>query len=59
MPEYVYILSFSLGKVFEHCIIDDETELSSEELLKKHGLNADECSIMYSTDKLELESLED
>lgn len=34
-------------------------ELTIEEILKKHGLNEDECSIMYSTDKLNLEPLED
>ena len=57
--EYCYILSYGLGKVFEHAITKDEVNLTTEEILKKHGLNEDECSVMYSTDKLNLESLED
>lgn len=58
-PQYCYILSFGLGKVFEHFITEDEVDFTTEELLKKHGLNEDECSVMYSTDKLYLEHLED
>ena len=57
--EYCYILSYALGKVFEHLITEDEVNLTTEEILKKHGLNEDECSVMYSTDKLNLEPLED
>lgn len=57
--KYCYILSYGLGKVFEHFITEDEVDLTTEELLKKHGLNEDECSVMYSTDKLNLEPLED
>lgn len=57
--KYCYILSLGLNKVFEHFITEDEVNLTTEELLKKHGLNEDECSIMYSTDKLNLETLED
>lgn len=58
-PEYCYILSYSLSKIFEYCITEDEVELNLEELLRKHGLNVDECSFMYSSDKLNLEPLED
>lgn len=57
--EYCYILSYGLGKVFEHFITEDEVNLTTEEILEKHGLNADERSVMYSTDKLNLEPLED
>ena len=58
-PQYCYILSFGLGKVFEHFITEDEVNLTTEEILKKHCLNEDECSVMYTTDKLYLEHLED
>lgn len=57
--EYCYILSFGLGKIFKHLITEDEVDLTTEELLKKHGLNEDECSIMYASNNLELELLED
>lgn len=59
ITKYCYILSYGLGKVFEHFITEDEVNLTTEEILKKHGFNEDECSIMYSTDKLNLEPLED
>lgn len=58
-PKYCYILSYGLGKIFKHFITEDEVDLTTEELLKKHGLNEDECNIMYSINELELESLED
>lgn len=59
ITQYCYILSLGLGKVFEHFITEDEVDLTTEELLKKHGLNEDECSVMYSNNKLNLENLED
>lgn len=59
ITQYCYILSFGLGKVFEHFITEDEVNLTTEEILKKHGLNEDECSVMYSNNKLNLEPLED
>lgn len=58
-PEYCYILSYGLGKIFKHFITEDEFNLTTEELLKKYGLNEDECSIMYTSNNLELELLED
>lgn len=57
--EYCYILGYGLGKIFEHLITEDEINLTTEEIFNKHGLNEDECSIMYATDKLNLEPLED
>lgn len=59
ITQYCYILNYNIGKVFEHFITEDEVNLTTEELLKKHGLNEDECSIMYSNNKLNLESLKD
>lgn len=57
--EYCYVLDYNTGKVFKHCITKDEVDLTTEELLKKYGLNEDECSIMYASNNLELELLED
>lgn len=59
IPEYCYILAFGIGKVFKHLLKEDEVDLNTEELLKKYGLNEDECSIMYASNNLELELLED
>lgn len=57
--QYCCILNYNTGKVFKHCITEDEVDLTTEELLKKYGFNEDECSIMYSSNNLELELLED
>lgn len=59
ITQYCCILDHNTGKVFKHCITEDEVNLSTEELLKKYGLNEDECSIMYASNNLELELLED
>lgn len=57
--EYCYVLDHNTGKIFKHRITEDEVDLTTEELLKKYGLNEDECSIMYTSNNLELELLED
>ena len=56
--QYCCILDFNTGKVFKHCITEDEVNLTSNELLYKYGFKADECSIMYTSNNLELELLE-
>ena len=56
--QYCCILDFNTGKAFKHCITEDELNLTSEELLDKYGFNADECSIMYTSNNLELKLLE-
>ena len=56
--QYCCILDYNSGKVFKHQIAEDELNLTSEELLDKYGFNADECSIMYTSDNLELKLLE-
>lgn len=57
--QYCCILDFNTGKVFKHCITEDEINLTTEELLDKYGFNEDECSIMYTSNNLELELLKD
>lgn len=58
ITEYCCILDHSTGEVFKHCITEDEVDLTTEELLKKYGFKEDECSIMYTSNNLELKLLE-
>lgn len=58
ITQYCCILDFNTGEVFKHCITEDEVNLTSNELLYKLGFNADECSIMYTSNNLELKLLE-
>ena len=58
ITQYCCILDFNTGNVFKHCITEDEVNLTSNELLYKLGFNADECSIMYTSNNLELKLLE-
>lgn len=55
--EYVYILDFRNNRICEIGIAGDDTNLNSEELLSRYGLYIDNCNIMYSTHKLNLENI--
>lgn len=55
--EYVYILDFRKNRICEIGIAGNDTTLNSEQLLNKYGLNIDNCNIMYSTYKLNLENI--
>ena len=58
ITEYCYVLNYNTGEIFKHCITEDEVNLTTEKLLDKYGFNADECSIMYTSNNLELKLLE-
>ena len=58
ITHYCCILNYNTGKVYKHCITEDEVNLTTEELLKKYGFKESECSIMYASNNLELELLE-
>ena len=58
ITHYCCILNYNTGKVYKHCITEDEVNLTTEELLKKYGFKESECSIMYTSNNLELKLLE-
>lgn len=57
MDEYLYVLDFNSAKIFEIKLDNEEQELEAEEILSRRGLNADECHFMFTTSKLELETI--
>ena len=59
VTQYCCILDFNTGKVFKHCITEDEANLNTADLLRKYGFKESECSVMYTSNNLELKLLED
>ena len=51
---YLYILEFSYPAIYEIELTEEDQELTSDEILKKHGLKEDNCHFMYSKNELEL-----
>ena len=58
VTQYCCILNFNTGEVFKHCIAEDEANLNTVDLLRKYGFKESECSIMYTSNNLELKLLE-
>ena len=54
---YLYVLDFSCPGIYEIELTEEDQKLTSNEILKKHGLKEDNCHFMYTKDKLELEIL--
>lgn len=52
--EYVYILDYCNGGIYEIELTpeEQEQELDMDIFLKEYGLNADECSWMFTTNKI-------
>ena len=55
--KYLYILDYSIGKLYEINIENYSEETYGEDILKDYGLRYVECSYMYSYIKLKLESI--
>ena len=51
---YLYVLEFSYPAIYEIELTEEDQELTSYEILKKHGLKEDNCHFMYSKNELEL-----
>ena len=58
VTQYCCILDFNTGKAFKHFITEDEANLNTVELLRKYGFKETECSVMYTSNNLELTLLE-
>lgn len=50
--EYLYVFDFTTCKIYQINVTDDERE--TEEILESHGLKADDCQYMWSTEELEI-----
>lgn len=55
--EYIYILSFGTNEVLEIGITEEDSNLTTEELLDKYDLDIDDCLVMYNSYRLKLKTL--
>lgn len=55
--EYVYVFDYNQCSIYEIELNEDTTNLETDELLNHYSLNVDECYVMFSSKKLEIESL--
>lgn len=55
--EYVYILSFGTNEVLEIGVTEEDSNLTTEELLDKYNLDIDNCLVMYNSYRLNLKTL--
>ena len=56
---YLYVLDFSYPGIYEIELTEEDKKLTSNEILKKHGLKEDNCHFMYTENKLELSTLKE
>ena len=55
--EYAYIFDYTFGGIYEVELNDETNYLDTEELLNYYNLSIDDCYVMFSTRKLEIETL--
>ena len=55
--EYAYIFDYNQCKIHEVKLDENTTNLMTDELLDYYDLNSDECYVMFSSKKLEIEPL--
>ena len=55
--QYIYILSFGTNEVLEIGITEEDSNLTTEELLDKYDLDIDNCLVMYNSYRLKLKTL--
>lgn len=51
-------MDYSYGAIYEHKATPDDLDIDGDDLCRKYGLNIDECYIMYSEHKIEIEPLD-
>lgn len=56
--EYAYIFDYNQCKIYEVKLDENTTNLMTDELLDYYDLNPDECYIMFTDHKIEIECLE-
>lgn len=55
--EYAYVMDYSVGEIFEIEITKENEGLETEELLDKYNFNIDECYLMFSNKKLNINKI--
>lgn len=51
---YLYVLEYSYPAIYEIELTEEDQNLTSYQILEKHGLKEDDCHFMYTENKLEL-----
>lgn len=51
-PEYIYAMCYSDSCIYEIELDEIDEKLHTEEILKRRGLNLEECDIMYTTRRI-------
>lgn len=57
MNEYLYVLDFCTPGVYEIKLDDKDKDIEIEEILDRRGLKSSNCSFMFVSEKLELETI--
>lgn len=57
--DYLYVFDFSYPALYEIELIEEDENLTTEEIRKKRGLKEDNCQFMYTENKVELETIKD
>lgn len=52
IKEYLYVMDFSDASINEIEITKEDKNLETLDLLDKYGFNEDECSFMFTTQKI-------
>lgn len=55
--EYAYIFDYTCGGIYEAELNDETCDLDTDALLDYYNLNIDNCCVMFSDKKLEIETL--
>lgn len=55
--EYAYIVDYTFGGIYEAELNDETSDLDTEALLDYYNLSIDDCYVMFSNRKLEIETL--
>ena len=56
---YLYVLEFSYPAIYEIELTEEDQDLTSNEILEKHGLKESTCEFMCTENKLELSTLKE
>lgn len=57
MKEYAYVFDYSTASIYEIEIDDSTDKGDTELLLSNYGLDIDDCYVMFTTEKKEIERL--
>ena len=62
MEKYLYVFDYCLCEIneiplFDNKYIKDPDDINAAQLIKDYGMNPEQCAWMFSTERLEIEPL--